>query len=41
MLHQVMRLAPYHPIGMVVKIASDLPAFFIVVDLLLPTTIAK
>ena len=40
-LHRAMHLASYPCIAMAIKIASDLPAFFFAVDLLLPTTIAK
>jgi hypothetical protein len=40
-LHQAMRPATYRHIRMAIKIASNLPALFIVVDLLLPTNIAK
>jgi hypothetical protein len=40
-LYQVMRPALYRRIHMVIEIASDLPAFFVVADLLLPITIAK
>ncbi len=34
-------LVSYHRIHMAMEIASDLPALFVVVDSLLPTTIAK
>ncbi len=34
-------LASYHRIHMAMGIVSDLPAFFVVVDSLSPTTIAK
>jgi hypothetical protein len=40
-LHWAMRPALYRHTRMTIKIASDSPAFFVVVDLLLPTTIAK
>jgi len=40
-LHWAMRPMLYHLICMVIKIASDLPALSVVVDLLLSTTIAK
>ncbi len=40
-LHWVMCPASYRRICMAIKIASDLPAIFVVVDLLLPTLIAK
>jgi hypothetical protein len=40
-LHQAMRPALYCRIRMAFKIASYSPAFFVVVDLLLPTAIAK
>jgi len=40
-LHQVMRLALYRCIAMAIEIASDSSAFFVVVDSLLPTTMAK
>jgi hypothetical protein len=40
-LYWVMRPAWYRHICMAIKIASNLPAFFVVADLLLPTTIAK
>jgi hypothetical protein len=36
-----MRPASYRRIGMAIEIASDLPAFFVVDDLLLTITIAK
>jgi hypothetical protein len=35
-----MRPASHRRIGMAIKIARDSPAFFVVADLLLPTTIA-
>jgi hypothetical protein len=41
MLHRGMCPASYHCIAMAIKIAIDLPAFFVAVDLLSPTTIAK
>jgi hypothetical protein len=31
-LHWTMRIAPYHPGGMAIKIVVDLPAFFVIVD---------
>jgi len=40
-LYWVMRPALYRRIRMAIEIASDLPAFFVVTDLLLPITIAK
>jgi hypothetical protein len=40
-IHRAMRPALYHCIVMAIKIASDSPAFFVAVDLLSPTTIAK
>jgi hypothetical protein len=40
-LYQSIRPAPYRRIRMAIKIASYLPAFFVVTDLLLPITIAK
>jgi hypothetical protein len=40
-LHWAMHPPLYRRIRMGIKIASNLPAFFVVVDLLLPTTIAK
>ena len=40
-LHQAMHPVLYRCITMTIEIASDLPAFFIVVDSLLPTNIAK
>ena len=40
-LHRAMRLASYRCIAMAIEIAIDLPAFFVAVDLLSPTTIAK
>jgi hypothetical protein len=40
-IHWAMRPASYHCIAMAIKIAIDSPAFFVAVELLLPTTIAK
>jgi hypothetical protein len=40
-LHRVMRPASYRRIRMAIEIANDLPAFFVVVYKLLPTTISK
>jgi hypothetical protein len=40
-LHQAMRSASYRCIAMAIKIASNLPAFFVVVNSLSATTIAK
>jgi len=40
-LHRAMRLVSYRCIAMAIKIASNSSAFFVVVDLLLPTTMAK
>ncbi len=40
-LYREMRPASYRHIRMAIKIASDLPAFFVVADSLLPTNIAK
>jgi hypothetical protein len=40
-LHQAMCTASYHRICTAIEIASDLPAFFLFFDSLLPTTIAK
>jgi len=40
-LHRVMRPTSYRRIRIAIEIASNLPAFFVVVNLLLPTTIAK
>jgi len=40
-LHRAMRLASYHCIAMAIEIASNSSAFFVVVDSLLPTTMAK
>jgi hypothetical protein len=39
-LYREMRPASYCRIAMAIKIAIDSPAFFVAVDLLLPTTIA-
>jgi hypothetical protein len=41
MLYRAMRPASYRCIAMAIKIAIDLPAFFVAVDSLSPTTIAK
>jgi hypothetical protein len=40
-IHWAMRPASYQCIAMAIKIAIDSPAFFVAVDLLSPTTIAK
>jgi len=40
-LHWAMHPTSYRSIRMAIEIASDLPTFFVVVDSLLPTTIAK
>jgi len=40
-LYQAMRPASYHRIRMAIEITSDLPAFCVVADSLLPTNIAK
>jgi hypothetical protein len=40
-LHRVMCPVSYRRIRMAIEIASDLPAFFVIVYTLLPTTIAK
>ena len=40
-IHRAMRPASYRLTRMAIKIAIDLPAFFVVVDLLLPTKIVK
>ncbi len=40
-LHRAMRHASYRYIAMAIEIAGDLPAFFVAVDSLSPTTIAK
>jgi hypothetical protein len=37
----MMRLTSYRCIAMAIEIASDSSAFFVVVDSLLPTTMAK
>jgi hypothetical protein len=41
MLYREMRPASYRCIAMAIEIAIDLPAFFVAVDSLSPTTIAK
>jgi hypothetical protein len=41
MLYREMGPASYRRIRMAIEIASNSPAFFVVADLLLPTTIAK
>ena len=41
MLYWAMRPAFYRCIAMAIEIAIDLPAFFVAVDLLLPTTMSK
>jgi hypothetical protein len=41
MLYRAMRPASYRCIAMAIEIAIDLPAFFVAVDSLSPTTIAK
>ena len=41
MLHRAMRLASYRCIAMAIEIAIDSPAFFVAVDLMLPTKIVK
>jgi hypothetical protein len=41
MLYRAMRPASYPCIAMAIEIAIDLPAFFVAVDSLSPTTIAK
>jgi hypothetical protein len=41
MLYRAMRPALYRCIAMAIEIAIDLPAFFVAVDSLSPTTIAK
>ncbi len=41
MLHRAMRPVSYRRFRMAIEIASDLPAFFVVVYTLLPITIAK
>jgi hypothetical protein len=40
-LHRAMRPTSHRCIAMAIKIASDSPAFFVAVDSLSPTTIAK
>jgi hypothetical protein len=40
-IHRAMRPASYHCIAMAIEITIDSPAFFVAVDLLSPTTIAK
>jgi hypothetical protein len=40
-LHWAMYPASYRRVCMAIEIASNLPSFFVVVDSLLPTTIAK
>jgi hypothetical protein len=40
-IHRAMRPASYHCIAMAIEIAINSPAFFVAVDLLSPTTIAK
>jgi hypothetical protein len=40
-IHRAMRPASYNCIAMAIEIAIDSPAFFVAVDLLSPTTIAK
>jgi hypothetical protein len=40
-LYWAMHPASYRCIRMAIEIASNLPAFFVVADLLLPTNIAK
>jgi hypothetical protein len=40
-IHRAMRPTSYHCIAMAIEIAIDSPAFFVAVDLLSPTTIAK
>jgi len=39
--HGAMRLASYRCIAMAIEIASNLSSFFVVIDTLLPTTMAK
>ena len=41
MLYWEMRPASYRCIAMAIEIAIDLPAFFVAVNLLSPTTMAK
>ena len=40
-LHQSIHPGSYRCIRMAIKIASDLPAFFVIANSLLPTNIAK
>jgi hypothetical protein len=40
-LHQVMRPSLHRRIRIAIEITSNLPAFFVVADSLLPTNIAK
>jgi len=40
-LLRAMRPTLYHCIAIAIKIASSLPAFFVAIDLLFPTTITK
>jgi hypothetical protein len=40
-LHWAMRPVLYRLIRMAIEIASDMPEFFVVIDFLSPTTIAK
>jgi hypothetical protein len=40
-LHRAMRPALYRCVAMVIEIAINSPAFFVAIDSLLPTTIAK
>jgi len=40
-LHRAMRLTSYRCIAMAIEIASNSSAFFVVVNSLLPTTMAK
>jgi hypothetical protein len=40
-IHRVMHPTSYRCIAMAIEIAIDSPAFFVAVNLLLPTTIAK
>jgi hypothetical protein len=40
-LYQAMRPVSYRRIRMAIEITSNLPAFFVAVNSLLPTTIAK
>jgi hypothetical protein len=40
-IHRVMRPASYRCIAMAIEIAIDSPAFFVAINLLLPTTIDK